>query len=293
MLTGSSDDAAARAAGPADGHAAAPVNGSAPAPAPASAAAPVPHCDRMCQFCSGRDALRLRTALLVALTGGLSLAAAFPPAGVWPLAAVGPALLVVALWRRSFRGSMLIGLVFGAAFFLPMLTWMINVAWYVFAALAGGEALIFSVTAVTLRLLLNLRAWPAAVALWWVADEALRNRWPFGGFGWGRLAMSQAGKPAAGWVAIGGVPWLTFLVAACASALAGLIIDLRPGAGRGLRAWRPGPCSCARACPRALPWRRGPPSSAASRSECGLALPRGARRAAGHPRGLRRRAAAG
>ena len=31
MLTGSSDDAAARAAGPADGHAAAPVNGSAPA----------------------------------------------------------------------------------------------------------------------------------------------------------------------------------------------------------------------------------------------------------------------
>jgi hypothetical protein len=30
MLTGSSDDAAARAAGPADGHAAAPVNGSGP-----------------------------------------------------------------------------------------------------------------------------------------------------------------------------------------------------------------------------------------------------------------------
>jgi apolipoprotein N-acyltransferase len=165
----------------------------------------------------GRDALRLRTALAVALAGGLAMAASFPPAGVWPLAVVGPALLVVALWRRSLRGSMLIGLVFGAAFFLPMLTWMINVAWYVFAALAGGEALIFSVTAVTLRLLLNL----------------------FGGFGWGRLAMSQAGTPAAGWVAIGGVPWLTFLVAACAAALAWLIIDPRPGAGRGLRAWRP------------------------------------------------------
>ena len=237
MLTGSSDDAAARAAGPADGHAAAPVNGS--APAPASAAAPVASVAAWPRMPPGRDALRLRTALAVALAGGLAMAASFPPAGVWPLAVVGPALLVVALWRRSLRGSMLIGLVFGAAFFLPMLTWMINVAWYVFAALAGGEALIFSVTAVTLRLLLNLRAWPAAVALWWVADEALRNRWPFGGFGWGRLAMSQAGKPAAGWVAIGGVPWLTFLVAACAAALAWLIIDPRPGAGRGLRAWRP------------------------------------------------------
>ena len=222
MLTGSSDDAAARAAGPADGRAAAPVNGSAPAPGPApapgsaaapgsapdpgSVADPVASVAAWPRMPPGRDALRLRTALAFALAGGLAMAASFPPAGVWPLAVVGPALLTTALWRRSLRGSMLIGLVFGAAFFLPMLTWMINVAWYVFAALAGGEALIFSVTAVTLRLLLNLRAWPAAVALWWVADEALRNRWPFGGFGWGRLAMSQAGKPAAGWVAIGGVP---------------------------------------------------------------------------------------
>jgi len=236
MLTGSSDDAAARAAEsaePADLRAAVPDPGAGAAAAASVAVAAGP------RMPPGRDALRLRTALLVALAGGLSLAAAFPPAGVWPLAAVGPALLVVALWRRSFRGSMLVGLVFGAAFFLPMLTWMINVAWYVFAALAGGEALIFSVTAVTLRLLLNLRIWPAAVALWWVADEALRNRWPFGGFGWGRLAMSQAGKPTAGWVAIGGVPWLTFLVAAVAATLAWLIINPRPGSGRGLLAWRP------------------------------------------------------
>ncbi|HEV8222232.1 MAG TPA: hypothetical protein VGQ05_18320, partial [Streptosporangiaceae bacterium] len=151
MLTGSSDDAAARAAESADLRAAVSDTGPVSAASVAEAAGP--------RMPPGRDAFRLRTALLVALAGGLALAAAFPPAGVWPLAAVGPALLVVALWRRSFRGSMLIGLVFGAAFFLPMLTWMINVAWYVFAALAGGEALIFSVTAVTLRLLLNLRFW--------------------------------------------------------------------------------------------------------------------------------------
>ena len=47
MLTGSSDDAAARAAGPADGHAAAPVNGSAPGPAPAPARGSG-------RFCGGR-----------------------------------------------------------------------------------------------------------------------------------------------------------------------------------------------------------------------------------------------
>ena len=42
-------------------------------------------------------------AILVALTGGLALFAAFPPVGIWPFAAAGPALLVVALWRRRGR----------------------------------------------------------------------------------------------------------------------------------------------------------------------------------------------
>ena len=39
--------------------------------------------------------MRMFPALLVALAGGLALAGAFPPVAFWPLAAVGPALLVV------------------------------------------------------------------------------------------------------------------------------------------------------------------------------------------------------
>ena len=37
--------------------------------------------------------------------------------GIWPLAAVGPALLTVSLAGRSLRGSFLAGLVFGVVFF--------------------------------------------------------------------------------------------------------------------------------------------------------------------------------
>ena len=65
--------------------------------------------------------LAARWALLAAMAGGLALAAAFPPVGAWPLAAAGPALLIVALWRSSARFSLVIGLVFGAAFFAPLL----------------------------------------------------------------------------------------------------------------------------------------------------------------------------
>jgi apolipoprotein N-acyltransferase len=178
-------------------------------------------------------------AVLVAVAGGLALASAFPPSGIWPLAAVGPALLVVALWRRSLRASFLVGLAFGAAFFIPLLSWLLNVAWYAWVVLGVIEALIFGLLAVGQQLLLRLRAWPLAVAGWWVAVEALRGRMP-DAFPWGRLAMSQAGAPTAGWAAVGGAPLLTFLVALAGAALAWLAIT--PAAhelpGRG---GKPGP----------------------------------------------------
>ena len=168
--------------------------------------------------------LTLRWALPTALGGGLALAAAFPPAGVWPRAVVGPALLTVALAGRTLRGSFLVGLVFGVPFFFLMLSWVLNVAWYAWAGLAGGSAVIVAVLAVGQRLLLRLPGWPVAVAGWWVATEALRDRWPWGGFPWGRLAMSQASAPSAGWAAVGGAPLLTFLVALTGGTLAWFIL---------------------------------------------------------------------
>ena len=171
---------------------------------------------------------RLGWAVLVAVAGGLALAAAFPPAGIWPLAVAGPALLVVALWHSSLRASFLIGLAFGIAFFVPLLSWLVNVAWYAWIALAMTEALILGLLAVGQQVLLRLRAWPLGVAGWWVAAEALRGRWPYA-FPWGRLAMSQAGAPTAGWAAVGGAPLLTFLIALAGAALAWLLI----GPGRG------------------------------------------------------------
>jgi apolipoprotein N-acyltransferase len=163
-------------------------------------------------------------AMLTALAGGLALAAAFPPAGIWPFAAVGPALLTIALWRQRARIALAAGAVFGLAFFFPLLSWLLNVAWYVWAALAVAETVIFAVLTVGQWLLLRLRAWPLAVAGWWVAAEALRDRWPWEGFPWGRLVMSQASAPTARWVAVGGPPFLTFLIALTGACLAWLVL---------------------------------------------------------------------
>jgi apolipoprotein N-acyltransferase len=148
----------------------------------------------------------------VSVAGGLALFAAFPPADAWPLAAAGPGLLVVALTGRSLRASFGCGLAFGLALFVPLISWLANEAWYAWAVLAGVLALIFAVLAVAQRLLLNLPYWPAAVAGWWVLVEGIRDRWPYA-FPWGRLAMSQSVAPDVRWVAIGGAPLLSFLVA--------------------------------------------------------------------------------
>src|SRR5499427_10589999 len=175
--------------------------------------------------------LALPWALLAAVAGGLALTAAFPPVAVWPLAPLGPALLVLALQGRSLRASVLAGLLFGLALFVPLLSWLINLAWYAWAALAIAEAVIFALLAAGQRVLLTLRAWPVAVAGWWVVAEALRDRWPYA-FPWGRLAMSQAGAPTAHWAAIGGAPLLSFLLALVGSTLAWLV--LAPGPARRL-----------------------------------------------------------
>jgi len=162
-------------------------------------------------------------AVLISVVGGVAVFASFPPLDAWPLAVLGPGLLVIALTGRSLRASFGCGLAFGLALFVPLLSWLINVAWYAWFALAGAEAVIFALLCVGQRLLLRLPFWPAAVAAWWVAAEALRDRWPFA-FPWGRLAMSQSVAPDVRWVAAGGAPLLTFLVALAGAMIARAVL---------------------------------------------------------------------
>ena len=122
---------------------------------------------------------------------------------------------------------------------MPLLSWLINEALYVWFALAVALTVIFAVFCIAQRMALRLRFWPAAVAGWWVVAEAVRDRWPYA-FPWGRLAMSQSAAPDVRWVAIGGVPFLSFLVALTGAMIAWAVLALlaaRASAplGRGVR----------------------------------------------------------
>ncbi len=170
--------------------------------------------------------------LAAAFAAGLALAGAFPPVGFWPLAIAGPALLTLAVWGKGRLATFAAGLTCGAVFFLALLSWLVNVAWYAWVTLTVVESVIFAVLALALPPLLRLRAWPLAVAGWWVLEEGVHDRFPWGGFPWGRLAMSQAAAPTAGWAAIGGPPLLTFLVALAGASIAYLAVTLLAALGK-------------------------------------------------------------
>ncbi|MEU5906714.1 apolipoprotein N-acyltransferase [Micromonospora sp. NPDC047527] len=158
-------------------------------------------------------------AVPMAVVAGLALLLAFPPYGVWPLAPVGVALLAAAAHRRRLRGGAGVGFLTGVALFGPLLAWTNlhtgYLPWVLLSLLqAGYLALLGAATAWVSPLADRGRwAWPALTGLLWVGQEALRDRTPFGGFPWGRLAFSQDESPLLRLAALGGAPLVTFAVA--------------------------------------------------------------------------------
>ncbi|TNH31703.1 apolipoprotein N-acyltransferase [Micromonospora orduensis] len=155
----------------------------------------------------------------MAVAAGLALLVAFPPYGVWPLAPVGVALLAAAAHRRRLRAGAGLGFLTGVALFAPLLAWTNlhtgYLPWVLLSLLqAGYLALLGMATAWVSPLADRTRwAWPALTGLLWVGQEALRDRTPFGGFPWGRLAFSQDSSPLLRFAALGGAPLVTFAVA--------------------------------------------------------------------------------
>jgi apolipoprotein N-acyltransferase len=164
--------------------------------------------------------LAARWAAALAVLGGLLTWAAFPRLSVRPLAVLGPALLYVAVARQPWRRALWLGLAFGLAFFVPLLSWLQTGAgtnaWLVLAVL---EAAFVAVSAVGLSWVSRLPLWPAWGAAVWVLQEAARGRLPFGGFTWGRLGFSQDSGPLLRWASVGGAPLMTFAVALAAGCL--------------------------------------------------------------------------
>lgn len=172
---------------------------------------------------------------VTAIVGGLLLAASFPPIGLGWSAPIAVALLTAStVTAARTRGAFGWGFVGGLSFF-GVLLWWISVlgidAWILLALYCG---LWLAVLGAVNHLLARLPYWPVWVAGAWVAQEALRDRIPYGGFPWGRLAFSQGDSPTAGLASIGGAAATTFAVGLSGALLCWAGLALLSGRQRGL-----------------------------------------------------------
>jgi apolipoprotein N-acyltransferase len=181
-----------------------------------------------------RPLMRARWAALVAVGGGLAGYLAFPTPGIWPLAFVSVAGLSVAVDGRRSRTGAWLGLLYGAALFVPLLHWTgVYVGPAPWLILAVAEAGFLAGLGAVLPVVQRLRGAPLWIGCAWVLQEAARDRLPFGGFPWGRLAFSQAASPLRWFAAVGGAPLVTFAVAVGGGALGIAALRFsRPSVGR-------------------------------------------------------------
>jgi apolipoprotein N-acyltransferase len=182
-------------------------------------------------------------ALLVSAAAGPILDAGFPGFSWWPMTFAGVALMLGVLINRGWAAGLLLGFISGLSFYLAHIEWTstylgplpwiaLSVAMSLFWAAAG------LCIAVSYRWLPAVwPTWvgrivlvPIVVAGLWSAREALTSVWPYGGFAWGRVALSQADSPfgqLAAWVCLSGLSYAIV-------SLVALIIQLAREGARGI-----------------------------------------------------------
>jgi apolipoprotein N-acyltransferase len=151
--------------------------------------------------------------MLVAAAAGVLLYLSGPPRTLWWLAPIAFAVLGWVIQHRRARAGFGYAVCFGLGYMVPLLAWTGEfvglVAWL---PLALAEALLVGLSGAAIAVVAVLPAWPVWAALLWVAGEALRSVFPFGGFPWGNIAFTQPEGSFLPLAAVGGTPLIALAV---------------------------------------------------------------------------------
>lgn len=168
------------------------------------------------------------TRLSAALVAGLLLCSSYPRFNWWWAAILSFAVLSWVLTRPATTpfGGFGYGLLFGLAFYLPLIRWIgilvgatPLLALVLLCALFPG---LFGLAAVTAR---RLPGWPVWFAVLWAAQEWLKCTIPFGGFPWGVVAAGQTSGPFLPLALLGGVPLLSLAIVLTGCSAAAFVME--------------------------------------------------------------------
>lgn len=146
----------------------------------------------------------------------------FPTENIWVLAPLIPALTFLSVLGAGFWKAVLIGFISGQVFYVSHIEWI---------SLYLGPVPLFALsTLVSLysALAAGVAAWvwkkigksegsslkmPILLAAIWTAREFGSGNFPYGGFPWSRLSMTQSDSFLSNWVFWGGMSLLSFVIA--------------------------------------------------------------------------------
>ncbi|WP_207457093.1 apolipoprotein N-acyltransferase [Herbiconiux sp. SYSU D00978] len=189
-----------------------------------------------------QSGLPLWGAIVLAISAGPVLDAAFPDRGWWPMLFVGLPAMLLALVGRTFRQGFLVGLLGGFSFlgihiewitvYLGPLPWIgLNGVESLFYGLGGGLiALVYRYTRHRRGAWVQLGLVPALVAGIWTTREAVSSTFPYGGFAWARMAQSQSESPLRDLAAYVGTSGLSFLLVFVCAAIVQFLVRRDLGA---------------------------------------------------------------
>lgn len=177
-----------------------------------------------------RPLLPIWVAIVAAALSAFLMDLAYPETAIWVLAFPATALLLVALIGRRPAGALLVGLVFGVVLFGLLVSFTSRylgpIPWLALSVVEGGlTALALVLTSLAYQWLPRafpgtggrLLLLPVVVSALWVGREVFVGSWPYGGFPWARIGMSQAQSPLAplsSWVGVSGLGFLMVLLVA-------------------------------------------------------------------------------
>jgi apolipoprotein N-acyltransferase len=195
-----------------------------------------------------------RRRLLCAAVAGLALSAAFEPLALPWLIPFSVAAFVLLTRGQQVRPALVVGLVFGAAFYFTHIVWMQAVGIPAWIALSLLETSFYGVLGALSAVLQRHRLWPLWFAAAWTTVEIARSGWPLGGMPWGRLAFAVIDSPVASSLPYVGAVGVTFLLALLAALLAAVVLAVRA-----TEPVRPAALALAGLCallavPVAIPW---------------------------------------
>ena len=159
--------------------------------------------------------------LPLAVASGLVALYTFPTENIWILAPLIPGLLLISILGLGFWWAWVLGFLAGQAFYISHIEWIsLYLGPVPLIALSTLQALYYAFGA-ALTAWLYKKMKPRGIELFyfglaatsiWTLREFLANNFPYGGFPWSRMAMTQTDSFMMKWVFWGGMSLLTFMV---------------------------------------------------------------------------------